>query len=113
MKTFRAAPHSRRRSLFFRNYLPAAIFVFIFIVLERAELQPPRLFLHVGGKACKANEAKSNLFDFISLQYTILLFFANYKFGQTSRKFRQVQIKSFHKVFVARSIEIRITRLVT
>ena len=26
----------------------------------------PRLFMHVGGKACKANEAKSNLFDFIS-----------------------------------------------
>jgi len=38
---------------------------------------------------------------------------ANNKFGQTCRKFRQVQIKSFHKVFVARSIEIRITRLVT
>ena len=33
-----------------------------------------RLFMHVGGKACKANEAKSNLFDFISLQYTILHF---------------------------------------
>ena len=28
----------------------------------------PRLFMHVGGKACKANEVKSNLFDFISLQ---------------------------------------------
>ena len=38
---------------------------------------------------------------------------ANNKFGQTSRKFRQVQIESLRKVFVARSIEIRITRLVT
>ena len=33
-----------------------------------------RLFMHVCGKACKANEVKSNLFDFISLQYTILHF---------------------------------------
>ena len=30
--------------------------------------------MRVGGKACKANEVKSNLFDFISLQYTILHF---------------------------------------
>jgi len=37
---------------------------------------------------------------------------ANNKFGQTSRKFRQVQIKSFHKVFDVNSIEIRITPVV-
>ena len=37
---------------------------------------------------------------------------ANYKFGQTCRKFRQVQIKSFLKLFVVHSIEIRITPVV-
>ena len=42
----------------------------------------PRLFMLVGGKACKANEAKSNLFDFISLQYTILHFLQITKSGK-------------------------------
>ena len=71
----------------------------------------PRLFMHVGGKARRTAQNQTCLILFLfSKPFCI---FANYKFGQTSRKFRQVQIKSFRKVFVARSIEIRITLGVT